>query len=282
MRVSTAASFLLLWLSGTVAPAQQPLIAGPGIEVGLIVSDLPRSVVFYGTVLGLKPVTARSSVLPGEAAAFQAGASVIHLHRIDPLPSAAQRGVMNVNGFRLLTILVVGAARVTERFEAAGLAAPTFSRLATFNVAFVTDPDGNTIELVALDAEPGPSGTSGFQLGLTVSNAERARQFYGDVLGLVERPAIRMPETLAANTMQYMYRASTATIKFWAPPTERSTTPSEIAGALGVRYIVLPVADVASARRALESKGISSRSEDARRLSLTDPDGNAVELTVVE
>lgn len=264
MRLWTAASFLLLWLSSAVALAQQPLIGGAGIEVGLVVSDLPKSVEFYGTALGLKPVTARSNVLRGEATAFQAGASIIHLHRVDPVPPEGTRGVMNANGFRLMTILVVGAADVTKRFEAAGLPAPKFSRLATFNVAFVADPDGNAIELVALDDDPGSAGISGFQIGLTVSDAERARQFYGYMLGLAERPAMRMPDTLATNTMQYMYRASTAMIKFWAPPTERSTTPREIAGARGVRYIVLRVDNLASARKALESKDVPSREQDGR------------------
>jgi catechol 2,3-dioxygenase-like lactoylglutathione lyase family enzyme len=188
---------------------------------------------------------------------------------------------MNTNGFRLLTILVVGAADATKRFEAAGLEPPAFSRLATFNVAFVADPDGNTIELVALDDDPGPAGISGFQVGLTVSDAERARQFYGHVLGLTERPAMPMPASLAANTTQYMYRASSAMIKFWAPPTERSSTPSEVTKALGIRYIVLKVDDVASAREALRSRGISPRLQTSQRLSLIDPDGNAVEITAL-
>jgi catechol 2,3-dioxygenase-like lactoylglutathione lyase family enzyme len=282
MRLSIALSVLVLCASSVPAIAQQPIIAGPGIEVGLIVSDLPQSVRFYGTVLGLKPVAARAGILPGERAAFQAGASVINLHRILEMPRSSPRGVMSVDGFRLLTILVVGAADVTARFEAAGLPRPSFSRLASFNVAFVDDPDGNTIELVALDTAPDPSEVTGFQVGLTVSDAERARQFYGDVLGLAERPAMQLPEAMASNTLQYMYRASTAMVKFWAPPTRRSRIATDIAGARGIRYLLLHVNDAAATRRVLESKGLALRTQDSHRLSLTDPDGNAVELVELE
>jgi catechol 2,3-dioxygenase-like lactoylglutathione lyase family enzyme len=142
------------------------------------------------------------------------------------------------------------------------------------------------IELVAFDTDDdGP--LSGFQIGLTVSNSERSRGFYGNVLGLAERPALPLPANIAPDTLQHMFRANATSIKFWAPPTERSRHNGDIFATTGIRYISIPVADLEMARNVLMKRGAKfvtapqALFDDRNHLFVTDPDENMIKVVEV-
>jgi len=253
--------------------------AGRGIEVGIAVSDMHRAASFYRDILGLREIDQSDAT-----SVYAVGASTIRLHALARPATSRDTSVMAVNGFRLLTILIEGPQAVSKRFVDAGLTAPQFSAATgpeQFRLAFTADPEGNVIELVAFDKSP-PGGLTGFQVGLTVSDASASRDFYGQMLGLTSRTPLPLPPTIAKDTLQYMFRADTAMIKFWAPPGTRTRNPPQIDAALGIRYISIAVTDLQSATSELRSRGATLTETSATRVRLADPDGNIIELTAGE
>jgi catechol 2,3-dioxygenase-like lactoylglutathione lyase family enzyme len=193
---------------------------------------------------------------------------------------------MAANGIRLLTIFVTEPEALAQRFAERGFAAPRFGAdlAAGYRLAFTRDPDGNQLELVAFRRGVGPDLSNRFQVGLTVSDAERARAFYGGVLGLPERPPVRIPDEVAPDTMQYQFVAGVSAIKLWAPRHERPTRSGAIRDALGIRYLSFAVRDVDAVHALLRVRGATILAPPldrptSRALLVADPDGNAIEFS---
>lgn len=263
-------------------------MAKPGLDVGVVVSDMEKAKKFYGAALGLKPLAALPIELPGGGTMvrFQSGATVIKLRTFPTTPPAVEKGTMSANGIRLLTIYVRDTDALAKQFSAAGFAVPQFTAPpnVAYRLAFVNDPDGNRIELLTYGPEAKSETYDRFQIGLTVSNAEKAREFYGKVLGLKERQSVMLPSNFAVDTMEYFFEAGVSTIKFWAPKTERPTRTGSIGAALGIRYFTFLVKDVDATYEALKGRGVKvavapvDLGTIARIMLVSDPDGNTIEF----
>lgn len=285
-------STLLLCALVSVAHAQPNAMpfeqAKPGLDVGVVVSDMDAAKKFYGEALGLKPLPPLPIALPGGGAMvrYQAGGTVIKLRTFAKAPPKVEKDVMAANGMRLLTLFVKDADALGKRLAEMGYTAPKFGAQAPagYRVAFTQDPDGNVIELLAYGAEAKPETFERFQIGLTVKDAEQAREFYGKVLGLKERPAVKLPAQYAPDTMEYFFEAGVTTIKFWAPKHERPTRTGSIGDALGIRYFTFIVKDVDATYKALQARGVKVTVPPrdlgtlARIMLIADPEGNTIEF----
>lgn len=139
---------------------------------------------FYGDVLGFEQLQTLRPAGTGGVARLQAGASELKLTaRVDDREYVSG-GVRDATGLRLLTFFFPDEAALVERFEANGRSAPEFADTGDGRRrALVTDPDGQPVELiVAPDADA--SVYEQVEIGLTVSDLEASREFYGDFVGL--------------------------------------------------------------------------------------------------
>ena len=289
-------AILLLGAMAVGVRAQEVIVpfemAKPGLDVGVVVTDMDAAKKFYGEALGLKLLPALPIELPGGGTMvrYQAGGTgggtVIKLRTFPKAPPAVEKGAMAANGIRLLTLFVKEPDELTKRIAALGFTAPKFGpqQPAGYCVGFVTDPDGNLIELLAFGADAAAGTFDRFQIGLTVKDAEKAREFYGKVLGLKERPAVKMPAQYAPDTMEYFFEAGVTTVKFWAPKNERPTRTGQIGEALGIRYFTFIVKDVDATYKALQARGVKvtvpprDLGTIARIMLIADPDGNTIEF----
>lgn len=272
----------------TDAPTMPFEMSKPGLDVGVVVSDMEKAKKFYGDALGLKLIPPLPVALPGggEMVRYQCGATVIKLRTFAKTPPKVEHGVMLANGIRLMTIMVKDPDALTKRFADQGHPAPQFSAPspAGYRVAFTEDPDGNRIELLAWKPDAAADIYDRFQIGLTVTDAEKMREFYGKVLGLKERPPQPLPASIAPGTNEYFFIAGETTVKFWSPKTDRPTRSGPIGDAQGVRYFTFLVKDVDATYAALKSRGVTVATPPtdlgtfARIMFITDPDGNAIEF----
>jgi catechol 2,3-dioxygenase-like lactoylglutathione lyase family enzyme len=103
-------------------------------------------------------------------------------------------------------------------------------------------------------------------VSIPVRDLERARRFYGDVLGL-----------LAGGPAPDEFEAGNVTLALWAPEADGEPFAANAAG------IALRVPEVATARRALEAQGVSFIGDTVDTgvcdmAFLRDPDGNTLIL----
>ena len=124
----------------------------PGIEVGLVTTDLDPMVAFYEGFLELEP-QGEIDFDGGSQRRYSLGGSVVKLVTYTsppPAPVAAGGGRAQA-GLRYFTIGVNGLRAVSEAFEASGyeIIEPLteFAPVPGMGWMFVADPDGNHIEL---------------------------------------------------------------------------------------------------------------------------------------
>lgn len=139
---------------------------------------------FYGDVLGFEQLQTLSPEGSGGVARFQVGASELKFTSRVGDREYVDGGVRDATGLRLLTFFFPDEAALTERFTANDRPAPEFADTRDGRRrALVTDPDGQPVELiVAPDADP--SVYEQLEVGVTVSDLEASRAFYGDFVGL--------------------------------------------------------------------------------------------------
>jgi catechol 2,3-dioxygenase-like lactoylglutathione lyase family enzyme len=272
--VIAIALFLMMMTHAETLPIET---LKPSLDVGIIVSDIDKAKAFYGDVLGLK----QTAILPMPDGStmyrYQTGTSTVKLRAV-PKASKYSGAVREAVGVRLLTFYLDDFDGILKRWAAGGGEQPKVmdagSNGAKFT--FITDPDGNQIELVNVD-----SGR--IAIGLTVSDVEKSREFYGKVLGLKEEP----PEALALlnGAKKYTFTAGKTTIKFWAGAGENLPNHTgNITDAAGFRYFTFLVKDVDATREILKSRGAKIAVEPvdfgkiARIMMVADPDGNWVEF----
>ena len=276
--------FTVLATAALAAQAPPPMeMLKPALDVGIIVSDIDKAKEFYGTTLGLK--LAGTIPMPDGNVIFryQAGTATLKV-RTALKPARYPAGVREAIGFRLLTLYVDDLPGIVKRWTAAGNAEP---KMLGNNLdkngayTFLADPDGNQVELVTA-----PAGTDRIAIGLTVSDVERSRSFYREILALQEEK----PEKLALlnGESKYTFTSGKTQIKFWKGASDNLPKHTgNITDALGFRYFTFIVADVDAASAKLQERGakIVIKPVDfgkiARIMMIEDPDGNWIELAAL-
>lgn len=117
------------------------------LHVSVLVEDLARARAFYEDILGLSPSPARPQ-MSFAGVWYDVGAAQIHLicqANPDPVSGRPAHGGRD----RHTALGVQGWEALRQRLDTAGLAY-TLSQSGR-RALFVRDPDGNALELVALD-----------------------------------------------------------------------------------------------------------------------------------
>jgi len=119
------------------------------IDIGIVVSDIKRSLAFYQDLLGLTKIG--ELPLPfGLMHRLGFGDSFVKL--VDPkkVPAGGPGGLMGQLGFRYLTFQISNIDEVCAACEAAGVSfeIPKQELMPGVTIAMVRDPDGNTVEFV--------------------------------------------------------------------------------------------------------------------------------------
>jgi catechol 2,3-dioxygenase-like lactoylglutathione lyase family enzyme len=227
---------------------------------------------FYGTVLGFRQLTTLNvNTSAGGVARFQAGAQELKLTGRVAGKHYQAGGVADATGLRLLTFVFADEAALTSRFVAAGYAAPAFAaeRGSRRRSALVSDPDGQAVELVvAPDATP--EQLASIEVGLTVADLTRSREFYRSFVGLEELAPVDDPRF---KTKKYSFRHGATTISLRS--FGRSLPADDGSG--GIQYVVSDVdavAELAAARHVTVEQPLSGLPSFAlRTIWLADPDG---------
>ena len=253
------------------------------LDVGIIVSDIEKAKAFYGGVLGLAHVT---QAMPDGTTMyrFQSGSSSL---KVRAFPKAAKysNALRGEIGIRLLTLFTYDLDGVVKRYVAGGAAQPRVVPYGSRGVklGFLTDPDGNELEIVGLPGVETSPAPDRMQIGLTVSDPEKSRAFYGQILGLAEDKP--QAQELLNGSLEYFFNAGKTQIKFWTG--EREDLPrhtGNITDAMGFRYFTFLVKDVDATFAELKKRGATIVREPvdfggiARIMMAADPDGNWVEF----
>ena len=119
------------------------------IDIGIICSDIGKSLGFYEGILGLEKV--QEMPLPfGTMHRMAFGESFVKL--IDPttVPPAGQIGLTKALGFRYLTFQITNIDEVCQACEDNGIEfeIPKQELMPGVTIAMVKDPDNNTVEFV--------------------------------------------------------------------------------------------------------------------------------------
>lgn len=119
------------------------------VDIGVIVSDIERSLAFYCELLGLEKVQ-EVPLWFGTMHRLAFGESFIKL--VDPkkVPPAAPLGLHDVLGFRYITFQVANIDALCDELAAAGVtfAVEKNEFMPGVTIAMVNDPDGNIVEFV--------------------------------------------------------------------------------------------------------------------------------------
>ncbi|MGB2920247.1 MAG: VOC family protein [Mycobacterium sp.] len=127
-------------------------LLSPGIEVGLVTTNLEAMVAFYEGFLELEP-QGEIEFEGGSQRRYSLGGSVLKLVTYTPPPAApaAPGGGRAQAGLRYFTIGVNKLRAVAEAFEASDYEVveplTEFAPVPGMGWIFVADPDGNWIEL---------------------------------------------------------------------------------------------------------------------------------------
>jgi catechol 2,3-dioxygenase-like lactoylglutathione lyase family enzyme len=224
---------------------------------------------FYSEVLAL-PVLPSTALGGGQMIRYPIGASEVKLFPVAP-SAANTTAIGEAVGVRLLTFFYADDAAVTKRFVDHGYPAPTFdagtSHAGATRSALTQDPDGEWVELVIV---PGASAAAlaRFEIGITVSDLERSRAFYGGLMGLTPQAPVL---DARLGVVKHAYTHGSLTINLW---TFGAGLPSD-AQTGGMQYIVWNAAgvdQVAQSRSAAIDRPLSAPGQ-MRTIWLNDPDG---------
>jgi hypothetical protein len=226
---------------------------------------------FYGAVLGFAALQTLNVGNGGGVARFQAGAQELKLTRRVDDRRYEPGGVRAATGLRLLTFFFADEAALRARFIAHGLPAPELESAhgTGRRTALVIDPDGQAVELVIV-----PNATAdelaAIEVGLTVADIGRSREFYRGFVGLEELPPVQ-DERFETTKYSFRHGATTVSLRSFG-----TSLPADT-GSGGIQYVVSDVAYVdalAKERHITIDQPLQGlRGFDLRTIWLDDPDG---------
>jgi catechol 2,3-dioxygenase-like lactoylglutathione lyase family enzyme len=261
-------------------------LAKQELDVGVSTPVAAGALAFYRDLMGFEVLPAVSMGDVGSMSRLRVGDHVIKLYEFARAPERVEGGTDKANGIRLLAFVLDDLEAVLARFDVAGhkytrLALPEATK---FNVAFTSDADGNALELVGLKTAAGDKLRTRMQIGLTVADVQRSRQFYGELLGLKEEPEMKLPASMGTTgNVRYGFALGATTIKFWGKG-ELPTKTGAPARYTGLRLITAHVEDTDAVHEELNGRGVQIKVPPhdfqglARVMFITDPDGNFIEF----
>jgi catechol 2,3-dioxygenase-like lactoylglutathione lyase family enzyme len=228
---------------------------------------------FYRDVLGLQQLQTIGLQNANSVARFQAGAGTSELKlqaRVGDRKYVSG-GVRAATGLRLVSLYFADADALRARFAAHGLAAPDLRSYDDPNVlrAIVEDPDGQPVELIVV-RNASEDTLKQIDIGLTVSNLERSRNYYRTFVGLDELEPKKDP---VFDTTIYPYRhgATTINLRFFGGDLPADT------GSGGIQYVVSDadrINAMAAERHIVIDQPLSGlQGYSLRTIWLDDPDG---------
>src|SRR5687768_13721137 len=131
-------------------------------------ADGPKTLAFYGEVLGLKTLQPI-----GQVYRFQVGTSEVKFSPAARNRPIARGGMNAAAGMRLWTFRVADEAALSARFVQHGYAAPAFKMVGDIRTALVADPDGELVQLVIAPA--GSPELAKLDIGIAANDLEKSR-----------------------------------------------------------------------------------------------------------
>lgn len=280
-RLLAAFASLLLGLAA-IAPAAAdeaepvesagPLLWQPSMNVfRRFAVDAEEMFDFYGNALGLEQLQTFDVGGGTNVARFRAGNSEVKLTGRVPDREYVPGGVGDATGLRMLTFFYPEHDAVVERFREHGYAEPEFEPVpgTGWSAAIVDDPDGHAVEIVIAPNAPAELYDT-IEVGLTVSDLERSREFYREFVGLEELEPVDDPRF---GTKKYPYRHGTTIVSL---RTFGEALPADT-GTGGIQYVVTqvdPIDRLAKERGVTIDQPLSNlQGFDLRTIWLDDPDG---------
>ena len=253
--------------SGERAETMAPLQFMPAMHVFRRHTVEPeRMFEFYGDVLGFEEIP-----YIGAVGRLLTGASEFKLQRRSADEPYLPGGPQGATGFRLAGFYFADEAALVARFEAHGYPAPEFHAVpgSAMRVAMTEDPDGQPVELIVVP-DASEATLQQIEIGLTVADIERSREFYAGFVGLEELPSVEDP---ILGTTKHRFRNGSTLIALRSFVGER---PADTASGL-IQYIV---SDIDRVEALAKERGVTiDRPLTApvgarlRTLWLADPDG---------
>ncbi len=121
---------------------------------------------------------------------------------------------------------------------------------------------------------------AGLDAGVVVSDSNKAKEFYGDVLGLKPQGSLALP----GGGQMWRYQFGTTTIKLLAYAKSPPKYPGGTREAVGFRLLTLILADTEAVSKSVVAHGLPElkwqivASLNIKVAFLTDPDANQIEL----
>jgi catechol 2,3-dioxygenase-like lactoylglutathione lyase family enzyme len=266
-------------LATTPAPAQEPSAPETVAPVNAIpwmnvfrryAAEDEAMFDFYENVVGLERLGSFTDVGAGGVHRFRAGAGELKLTRRVPGRDYVGGAIGDATGVRYLTLFFPDANAVAARFTAAGLPAPAFEDAGEgMSAALVQDPDGQWLKLVIAPGQDEPFYDQ-IGVGLSVSDLEASKAFYGGFAGLEEYGPI--DDALIGATVHAYRHGST-----WVSLVDFGDRLPADTGSGGIQYVV---SDVERVDRLAQERGITIDQPlstlsgyGLRTIWLDDPDG---------
>ena len=119
------------------------------VDVGLVVSDIGKSLAFYQDLLGLEKV-GETPLWFGTMHRMSFGDSFVKLIDPNDVPPAGTIGLDKAQGFRYLTFQIGNIDEMCAACDAAGVPVELAKKefMPGVTIAMVRDPDGNVVEFV--------------------------------------------------------------------------------------------------------------------------------------
>ena len=220
--------------AATAATARTPLTRAATVLVPdslnvfrRFTADGPKTLAFYGEVLGLKTLQPI-----GQVYRFQVGTSEVKFSPAARNRPIARGGMNAAAGMRLWTFRVADEAALSARFVQHGYAAPAFTMVGNIRTALVADPDGELVQLVIAPA--GSPDLAKLDIGIAANDLEKSRAFYRNFIGLEELAPVDDP---LIGVRRYPFRHGTTTVNVWASGGGKPLNPS----LAGIQYVVRDV-----------------------------------------
>jgi catechol 2,3-dioxygenase-like lactoylglutathione lyase family enzyme len=186
--------------------------------------DGPKTLAFYGEVLGLKTMPAI-----GQVYRFQVGTSEVKFSPAARTRPLTRGGMQAAAGMRLWTFRIADEAALTARFVQHGYPPPAFKMTGGIRTALVADPDGEMVQLVAVPA--GSPDLAKLDIGIAANDLDKSRAFYRTFVGLEEMAPVDDP---LLGVRRYPFRHGTTIVSVWASGGGKPLNPS----LAGIQYVV--------------------------------------------